>query len=428
MKRVSEIRTFKAFHSRNYTLYFIGRAVSQLGTWMQRTAVVWVVYSITHSPFMIGLTLFAEQFPSFLLSVLGGVATDRYNRYTIIRITQIASLIQATLLAILVLTNHFIIWEILVLSVMLGIINAFDVPARQSMIYYVLEDEADLPNAISLTASMASLAKLLGPALAGVILKEWGADICFLLNAASFGAVIFSLALMKLPAHVPNHQQKKVLSDLAEGFIYIKKKQAIGLIILMISLMSLLVLPYDTLIPVFAKIIFKGDASTFGYISAFIGMGAVIGTVFLASLKSPVNLRKLLFISMLILGAGLIAFSQSSNFVVAMVFAILIGFSAVAQNTITNIIVQSESAPQMRGRTISIMLMAMFGMLPLGSLIVGAISEKIGSTNTILCQGITAFIIAAVFYSYLQKQKQKPAASMHSVKIDQAAEAIIEEL
>ena len=170
MNKITNISTFRAFRSTNYTLYFFGRSVSQFGTWMQRTAVVWVVYSMTESAFMLGLTIFAEQFPSFLFSAFGGVAADRYNRYKIIQITQILSLIQASVLAFLVMTGHQNIWSFIVLSVFLGIINAYDIPARQAMINEVVTDDEDLPSALSLSAAMASIAKLAGPALSGIIL------------------------------------------------------------------------------------------------------------------------------------------------------------------------------------------------------------------------------------------------------------------
>jgi MFS family permease len=399
---------FRAFRSRNYTLYFIGRSVSQFGTWMQRTAVVWVVYSITHSAFLIGVTIFAEQFPSFLFSIWGGVAADRYDRYKVIKITQITSMIQAILLAILLLTGHTIIWAILVLSVILGIINAFDVPARQALVHEVVADQADLPNALSLTTAMASLAQLLGPALSGIVLSVFGAAVCFFINAATFGAVIISLLLMKLPAHVPKKSEKKIIAEFAEGFSYLKKTPDIGLIILMLAIISLLVLPYNTVLPIFAKVIFKGNASTFGYINSFIGAGAVTGTIFLASRKPGAHLRKILFASTIIMSIGLIGFSQIKNFPLAMLFAVLTGFGSIAQFTVCNITVQAESAPHMRGRVIGILLMAIFGMMPLGSLIVGAVSQHIGAAATVLSQGIIGLIIALVFAKFLTTQTKNP--------------------
>jgi MFS family permease len=423
--KISNVSTFRAFKSTNYTLYFIGRSVSQFGTWMQRTAVVWIIYSATHSAFMLGLTVFAEQFPSFLFSAFGGVAADRYNKYKIVNITQITSLIQACLLAVLVMTNHYAVWQILVLSVILGIINAYDVPARQSMINEVVVDRADLPSALSLSAAMASLAKLLGPAASGIILEKFGAGTCFLLNAASFGAVMVSIAFMKKPKVIQHKPKKNVFKDLAEGFVYLKQKASIGLIIVMVCVTSLLVLPYDTLIPVFAKVIFKGNATTFGYINSFIGAGAVAATILLASLKQSASLRKILLLSTAIMGAGLICFAYINNFSFAMPFAIVIGFGAMAQFTACNIIVQSEAAPEMRGRAVSIILTAIFGMLPLGSLIVGAVSQRIGAQTTLFCQGIIAIVIAAIFFTVLKKRNTLKG-NIDEVQLEQAEETFLE--
>jgi len=407
MKKISQYNIFRAFASRNYTLYLIGRSVSQFGTWMQRTAVVWVVYSITHSPLLIGVAIFAEQFPSFIFSIPGGVAADRYNRYIIIKITQVTSMVQAVLLALLVITGHTLVWAILLLSVLLGIINAFDVPARQALIHDVVASPDDLPNALSLSTTTASLAQLLGPALSGIVLSAFGAGVCFLLNAASFGGVILSLLFMKLPAYQPKKTNKKVLTEFAEGFAYIKNTPDIALMVAMLAIVSLLVLPYNTVLPVFAKVVFHGNASTYGYINSFVGIGAVAGTIFLASRKPGVHLKRILFISTVLMGVGLICFSQFKNFPAAMFFAAIAGYGSIAQFTISNIVVQSDAAPEMRGRTMGILLMAIFGMMPLGSLLTGAVSEHIGASATVLAQGFIAIAIALLFVKYLTRPSKK---------------------
>lgn len=411
MNKLSNISTFRAFRSTNYTLYFFGRSVSQFGTWMQRTAVVWVVYSMTQSAFMLGLTIFAEQFPSFLFSAFGGVAADRYNRYKIIQITQILSLIQASLLAFLVMTGHQNIWSFIILSVFLGIINAYDVPARQAMINEVVTDDDDLPSALSLSAAMASIAKLAGPALSGIILQKFGAGTCFLINAASFAAVMVSISLMKIKIVSKKPTKKGTFMELAEGFRYLKKEPSISLVIIMLSITGLLILPYDTLIPVYAKEIFKGDAKTFGYISSFIGIGAVLGTVFLASLKKGASMRNILILSTIILSIGLILFSYATNFYWSMFFAALTGLGGVAQFTTCNIIVQSEVIPEMRSRAISILLTAIFGMLPLGSVLIGFVSERIGAPKTLLLEGIAGIVIAIVFRNLLFKKNKTKAVN-----------------
>ena len=374
---------------------------------------------MTNSAFLIGVTIFAEQFPSFLFSIPGGVAADRYDRHKIIKITQILSIIQSVLMALMVLSGHTTVWAILTLSVILGIINAFDVPARQALVHEVVDDPADLPNAIALTTAMASLAGLLGPVLSGIVLSTMGAAVCFFLNAANFGAVMLSLVLMKLPSAPPRNKDKKVLAEFAEGFAYLRRSPNIGWMIVLLALVSLLVLPYNTVLPVFAKVIFKGNASTYGLINGFIGAGAVAGTIFLASRKAGAPLKKIMFVSNIILGAGMICFSQSRNFPVAMFFAVLAGFGSVAQFTISNIVAQSESAPAMRGRIIGILLMAIFGMAPLGSLVVGAVSQRIGAPNTMLGQGVIAIILTLLFSRFLMGSSHKPVtkdAAMEEVE------------
>lgn len=399
--------TFRAFKSRNYRLYFTGQSVSLIGTWMQRTAVYWVVYIETHSSFMLGLTVFATQFPSFLLSLFGGVVSDRYNRYRVLLTTQILSLIQAALLALLVLLNHYTVWEILGLSIMLGCINAFDVPARQSLVYDMVDKKEDLSNAIALNSSMVNLARLLGPALSGIVLAKLGAGICFALNALSFIAVIISLLFMRFTKPIPNDKSKKPMREMKDGFNYLKATPSIAFVILFLAIISLLVLPYNTLLPVFAKVIFKGNASTFGYLNSFVGLGAISGTFFLASLKPGSNLKRVLLITTFVFGIGLILFSHMDNFYFACLFAILIGFGMMTQVTVSNTIIQTTVSVEMRGRIISYFAMAYFGMLPLGSLLIGGISNKFGAPNTILAEGIIAILIFSVFLFFMRKDVLK---------------------
>jgi len=399
-----KIETFRAFRSRNYRLFFTGQSISLIGTWMQKTSVTWVVYIMTGSNFMVGVTLFATQFPSFLLSLFGGVVSDRYNRYKVLLTTQILSLIQAVLLTLLILLKHFTVFEILAISIILGIINAFDVPARQALVYDMVDDKADLSNAIALNSSMVNLAKVAGPVVAGIVLEKFGAGICFMLNAVSFLAVIISLLFMRFSKPIPHNKSKKVMSEFKDGFAYLKATPSIGLIILFLAIMGLLVLPYNTLIPYYANVIFKGHASTFGWLNGCIGLGALIGTIFLASLKPGADLRRILLISTLIFGVGLILFSHIANFWVASFFAVIMGFGMMAQVTVSNTIIQTTVAPEMRGRVISYFAMAFFGMLPLGALVIGGLSNLIGSPNTILAEGIAALIIFCVFSFLMRKE------------------------
>ncbi|WP_259071277.1 MFS transporter [Mucilaginibacter sp. X4EP1] len=408
--KAHEIRTFRAFSSRNYRLYFIGQSVSLIGTWMQKTAVSWVIYSLTHSTFLLGVTLFASLFPSFLLSVIGGVVSDRYNRFKVLLTTQIASLIQALLLAILILLKHYAVWEIISLSVVLGVINAFDVPARQSLVYEMVEDKNDLPNALALNSSMVNLSRIVGPALAGIVLEAFGDGMCFLLNALSFVAVIGSLLMMKLPAYIKKEHTKNVFGELREGMDYIKKTPSIAFVLVMLALISLMVLPFSTLIPYYAKDVFKGTASTFGVIDSFIGLGAFSGAIFLASVKAGTNLKQILFINTLVFGVGLILFSHEHSYPLALAFVTIAGFGMMSQITVSNTLIQTTVAPDMRGRVISYYAMAFFGMQPLGGLLVGAVSKWVGTQDTLLFEGIAALLIGALHWRYLHKEKMKEKA------------------
>jgi MFS family permease len=402
-----KITTFNAFKSRNYRLYFVGQSISLIGTWMQKTAVSWVVYALTHSKFMLGLSLFASLFPAFVFSFLGGVTADRYNRYRLLLITQIASMVQAVLLTLLIISKHYNVWAILFLSFMLGIINAFDVPARQSLVNELIEDKRYLGNALALNSSMVNLSRLIGPAIAGIILEKFGDVFCFGLNAISFIAVISSVLMMRLPKARTVRSEKNIIQDLKDGWTYLKNAKSIRFIITMLAFISLFVLPFSTLIPVYAKDIFKGTASTFGIIDSMIGLGAFGGAMFLASLKPGRNLRKILAINTLIFGAGLVLFSHMQYYPLALLCAMLAGFGMMSQITITNTIVQTTADPKMRGRMISFYAMAFFGMQPLGGLIVGSVSQIIGVPNTVLVEGCTALLIGFLHFRFLNRNKLK---------------------
>ena len=390
---------------------------------MQKTAVSWVIYSLTHSTFMLGLTLFASQFPSFLFSLIGGVISDRYDRFKVLLATQVASMIQATILAILILAVHYEVWEILSLSVLLGVINAFDVPARQSLVYEMIEDKKDLPNALALNSSMVNLSRLIGPAIAGFVLEKLGDGTCFLLNALSFLAVIGSLLLMRLPKYVKQVHTKNAFGEMREVWTYLKQTPSIAFVIIMLGLISLLVLPFSTLLPVYARDIFKGTASTFGIIDSVIGLGAFSGAMFLASLKPGSNLKKILAINTLVFGGGLALFSHEGSYPLALVFATVAGFGMMSQITVSNTLIQTTVEPHMRGRVISFYAMAFFGMQPLGGLLIGSISKWIGTPDTMLAEGVVAVLIGLLHIRFLRKEmlKKRQAAPALGQQTMQAA-------
>ena len=416
-------KLFAAFHSRNYRLYFFGQSLSLIGTWMQRTAVYWLVYEISDSAFILGITAFCSQFPSFLFSILGGVVSDRYNRFRLLLAMQLASLVQALALAFLVYQANYELWHILLLTAVLASINAFDVPARQAMVYDMVDQKEHLPNAIALNSSMVNGARLIGPALSGLVLDRFGVEICFLSNAFSFMAVIVSLLLMKLPPFIPRERISTIAADLKEGFHYLRTTPEISKVMLMLVGVSLLSLPFVTLLPVYAREIFSGDASTFGLLNSFVGLGAVSGALFLASMRPGVNLKKVLFRCTLIFAIGLMAFSYMRSFPVALIFIALAGFGMMAETTISNTIIQTTVAPSMRGRVISYYAMAFFGMQPIGALLVGSSAHAIGAPLTVLLQGIATLMIAILFFPFLRDdillRKQR-------MKLKQVEEQVIE--
>lgn len=403
MNKLIKIPRFTAFTSRNYRLYFYGQSVSLIGTWMQRTAVSWVVYTLTHNSFMLGLSVFCTQFPSFLLSTVGGVVSDRYNRFRVLLSTQAASLIQSLILAVVILLGHYTVWEVLGLGIVLGTINAFDVPARQSLVYEMVDDKEHLPNALALNSTMVNLARLVGPAIAGFVLHQFSYGWCFVLNSLSFVAVIISLLRMKLAPYERKPRKVNAFGQFREGWQYLQRTPAISRPLLMLAGMSLCVIPFATLLPIYAKVIFHGNAATFGLIDSFIGLGAISGALYLTgqNASNDRERRRVLRSRTLIFGIGLILFAYTPWFPLAMVFAVVAGFGMMGQTTMINTIIQTTAAPEMRGRMISYFAMSFFGTMPLGSLLIGGIAQFAGAQPTMLGSGIIALIILAIAWKFL---------------------------
>ena len=355
--------------------------------------------------------------------MLGGVVSDRYNRFRVLLATQLASLVQALALAWLVYQGHYEVWHILLLTALLGAINAFDVPARQAMVYDMVDRQELLPNAIALNSSMVNAARLIGPALSGVVLARFGAEICFLSNGFSFMAVIISLLLMKLPRFVRKERTTTVATDVREGLYYLKTTPEISNVMLMLAGISLLALPFITLLPIYAGEIFGGDASTFGWLNSSVGLGAVAGALFLASMKPGTNLKKVLFRCTLVFALGLLSFAYIESFPIALLFISLAGFGMMAQTTLSNTLIQTTVAPPMRGRVISYYAMAFFGMQPVGALLVGSAAEVIGAQLTLFLQGIATLMTGIAFFPFLRKDILSRRQRM---KLNQVEEQVIE--
>jgi len=399
----------RAFRSRNSRLFFAGQSLSLLGTWMQKTAVSWVVYAQTHSKFMLGVSVFATLFPSAVFSLLGGVVSDRYSRYRVLLATQILSMAQAALLALAVyLDQQDAVWAIIGLSAVLGIINAFDVPARQSLVYELVEDKQDVSNAVALNSTMLNLSKLLGPAVAGFAIERLGAAACFGLNAFSFVAVIGSLLAMRLPAFVAQPNPRPILDELTEGFRYVRDTPNIRFIILTSGLVALLVLPFTTLMPVYAKDIFRGTATTFGILDGAIGLGGFAAALYLTSLPPTADLNWVITVNSFVLGAGLLVFAYTPWYWLALAFLVVGAFGMMAQTTLNVTLLQTTVLPAMRGRAISLYVLVYTTALPLGSLVVGAVSQRVGVRATVLAEGGLALLIGLL---YLRNWRQNQAAA-----------------
>lgn len=392
------ISAFRSLAHRNFRLYYTGQSVSLIGTWMQRLAVGWLVYSHTHSALLLGLVSFAGQIPTLLLAPYGGTVADRYSRYRVLLITQLASLVQASVLAWLVLSGHYATWAVAGLSLLLGTINAFDIPARQSLLVELVDDRTYLPNAIALNSTMVNLARLVGPALAGLLLARFGEGPCFVVNAVSFVAVVASLLLMRIAPRPVRIHRPGALEGLREGWAYLRGAPALRRQILLMAGISFCAMPYSTLLPVFAKDVFHGQAGTYGWLNSLAGLGALVGAFYLAS--RPTESRRPQLITYAALGfcACLVGFSLSSQLGPALAFLTLGGAGMMLFIAGTNTAIQTNVADHMRGRVLSYYVMAFQGVQPLGSLLVGWLARHLGAPHTVLLQGAAGLAVGLAFW------------------------------
>ena len=391
----------RALESRNFRLFFIGQSVSLVGTWMQQVAISWLVYRLTGSAVLLGVVSFAGQIPSFLFSPLAGVLADRWDRRRLLLWTQALAMVQASLLASFVLTGLIQVWHLVALSCLLGIINAFDIPVRQAFVVEMVEKKEDLGNAIALNSSLVNSARLIGPSLAGLLIAVFGEGVCFLINAASYLAVIFAIGAMRLRPAKPRQNRKHVLHELREGVGYAVGSAPIRSILILIALMGLVGMPYTVLLPVFAREILQGGAHTFGFLMAAAGLGALASTIFLASRKSVLGLGKVIVIATGVFGLGLIGFALSRALPLSLLFLGMTGFGAMAMIASSNTVVQTIVEDEKRGRVMSFFTMAVMGMTPLGSLAAGVSADAVGAPATLIVGGLACLITGSVFASRL---------------------------
>jgi len=391
----------RSLRYRNFRLFFYGQSISLIGTWIQRITVPWLVYRLTGSVFLLGLVGFAGQIPTFLMSPFAGVLIDRWNRHKILVITQILALIQAVVLALLFYEKSISVWHIAILSVFLGIINAFDMPARQSFVVDMIEKKEDLGNAIALNSSMVNSARLIGPSIAGVLISLTGEGMCFVINAVSYIFVIGFLLMMKINPRKIAIQNTNAYQKFKEGFSYTFGFIPIRYIILLLALVSLMGMPYTVLMPVFAKSILHGGSHTFGFLMGATGIGALMGAVYMASRKNAAGLEKFIPWFAVIFGLGLILFSLSTNFILSLFLLLITGFGMLMQMTSSNTILQTIVDDDKRGRVMSFYTMAFMGTAPFGSLLAGALASKVGAPNTLLIGGTACILGALLFFRKL---------------------------
>jgi len=389
----------RALKFRNYRLFFGGQSLSLVGTWMTRIAMSWLVYRLTGSAFLLGLAGFASQIPTFLLGPFAGVWVDRLDRHRVLVVTQVLSMLQSFALAALALPHRITVAEILWLSVFQGVVNAFDMPARQAFLHQMVERREDLPNAIALNSSMVNGSRLIGPSLAGLVIAAFGEGWCFLIDGISYLAVILSLLLMEVRVPQVRRAAESVGAELREGWRYVTGFPPVRNILLLLALVSFVGMPYTVLMPIFATRVLGGGAHTLGFLMGASGLGALASAAWLASRKSVRGLLRVIPAVAAIFGAGIIAFGFSRWLPLSLALLLVTGFGMMQQMAASNTILQTVTDEDKRGRVMSYFAMAFQGTMPFGSLIAGWAADRFGAPATLAIGGGLCLAGAAWFVS-----------------------------
>ncbi|MGA7614133.1 MAG: MFS transporter [Thermoanaerobaculia bacterium] len=389
----------RALRHRNYRLFFGGQSVSLVGTWITRIATAWLVYRLTGSELLLGIVGFCSQIPMLVLAPFAGVLVDRWDRHRILLLTQGLSLLQSASLAILTLGGWITVTEIIVLQLVQGMINSFDTPARQAFVVQMVEDREDLPNAIALNSSMVNASRILGPSIGGVLIAALGEGWCFTVDAVSYLAVIGSLLAMRVVSVPRAPADTHVLAELRTGFEYVSRFVPVRALLLMIALVGTMAMPYNTLMPVVAKQVLHGGPHTLGILMTAAGIGALAGTLYLASRRSVLGLGRVILISTTALSFALIAFSFSHTLWISLLLLPFIGGGMMVQTASTNTILQTVVDEKLRGRVMAFYATAILGTLPIGSLLAGAVASRIGAPRTILIGGC-ACLAGAIWFAF----------------------------
>ena len=381
----------RALRHRNYRLFISGQLVSLIGTWMQSVAESWLVYRLTGSAVLLGVVGFSNRIPVLLFSTVGGVVADRYNRHHIVIATQVASMCLAGLLAFLTLTDRVQVWHLMVIAASLGLVNAFDIPARQSFVVQLVPRE-DLPNAIALNSSMFNGARIVGPAIAGVLVATVGEGWCFFANAISYVAVIVGLLFMRVTPTRRAELQASALAHVAEGFRFALNSRPIRTLLLLLGLVSLMGTPYSVLMPIIADQSFHAGAKGLGILMGASGVGALIGALSLARRTTLRGYGQTIALAATGLGVSLLAFSTARHLWLAVALLIPVGYTMMTQMAASNTLIQSMVPDALRGRVMALYSMMFMGMAPIGALLAGTLAGRLGAAPTIALGG--AFCVA----------------------------------
>jgi MFS family permease len=388
---------WRALRHRNFRLFFTGQSVSLVGTWMTRIATSWLVYRLTGSALLLGFVGFAGQIPTFLLAPFAGVWVDRLNRRNLLVWTQALAAVQSLALAALTIAKVVNIQEILALSVMQGLINAFDMPGRQAFLIQMVEDKQDLGNAIALNSSMVNMARLVGPAIAGLIIAAVGEGYCFAIDGVSYLAVIASLLMMHVTVAPMRRATASMLEQLREGWTYVANFVPIRTILTLFAVISLMGMPFVVLMPIFASQVLHGGPHTLGYLMGASGVGALVSALSLAVRKSVRGLVSMIQISAVVFGSGLILFGLSRNLTLSLLLMLVVGFGMMQGLAASNTVIQTLVPEDKRGRVMSYYTVAFVGMAPFGSLLAGALAHRFGAPHAVMITGACCLAGAAWF-------------------------------
>ncbi len=404
---------WRALRHPNFRLFFAGQTISLIGTWMTRIATSWLVYRLTGSAFLLGLVGFVGQIPTFLFTPFAGVWIDRLDRRKLLVWTQALLALQSLAMAALIFAHTINMTEVLILSAFQGLINAFDMPARQTFVIEMVNDRRDLGNAIAINSSMVNIARLLGPAIAGLLIAAVGEGPCFLIDGISYFAVIASLLLMHLAPFVHRPAVASVLHQLAEGWTYVRTFTPIRAILTLFAIISLMGMPYFVLMPIFASQVLHGGAHTLGYLMGASGVGALIAALNMAARKSVRGLTTLIPLAGLLFAVCLVIFGFSHTLWLSLALMLLSGAGMMQLMAGSNTVIQTLVPEEKRGRVMSFYTMAFIGMAPFGSLLTGALAHRFGAPHTVIITGVCCLVAVAWFAAQLKQIR----AVMHPIYI-----------